>query len=295
MKEIRNTFSERYKKWEVELPEEITDFGEVSKNGWHIRYALETKENEKVLHISSSHRMTSPGAYTIKENGEIENLPAGISGFAYNADIPGDRERKEEIYYSKNRKVGATHRLIGIGRNLKTTDLTTIIRFREYENEISFSSEKEIYHPNYPATIKLNLQNFKSLSHFYHYWKSKYTNESERAERIIKDDSLKIDFAKGIPRKKSIFNFFGATQYEADKTNSKWEENKLRILLWGSILKFEQNERLGNELLKHNEKRFIFETPLKYWGNKENVLGYVLTHTCYDLYYLKWKEPGDNT
>lgn len=294
MEKIRNTFSKKYKKWEVQLPKEIKDFGEINKNGWSIRYVLEIRENEKVLHVSSSHRMTSPGAYTIDQNGEIENLPAGISGFTYNSEIPGDKELKQEIFYAKNRKVGATHRLIGIGRNLKTTDLTTIILFREYKHEFSFSNEKEIFHPNYPSTIKFNQIKFRSLSHFFHYWKSKYTNEFERADRIISDDRIEVDFVKGIRKKKSIFKLFSSIDYETNQSNKEWEENKLRILLWGSILKFEQNPELGNEMLKYNEKRFIFENPVKYWGNRENVLGYVLTHTCFDLFYLKWKEPGDN-
>jgi hypothetical protein len=59
-------------------------------------------------------------------------------------------------------------------------------------------------------------------------------------------------------------------------------------------MKFQQNEKLGNQLLKYYKHRYIFNNPEQFWGANNNVFGYVLTHTCYDLCYLKWKEPGDN-
>jgi len=106
---------------------------------------------------------------------------------------------------------------------------------------------------------------------------------------------LNVDFLKGVPKKKSFFNLFQNSNHDdIHDSNSKWEENKLRILLWGSIMKFYQNEYLGEQILKFHESRFIFSSKDKYWGQRQNVLGYVLTHTCYDIYYLRWKEPGDN-
>ena len=61
----------------------------------------------------------------------------------------------------------------------------------------------------------------------------------------------------------------------------------------GSILKFMQNKDLMNEILKFHEHKFIFDDNHNYWGANKNVLGYLLTHTCYDVYYLNWKDPND--
>jgi predicted NAD-dependent protein-ADP-ribosyltransferase YbiA (DUF1768 family) len=295
LRQIRETFRNRYKKWEIELPEKLDQYGVITKAGWHFTYIQEKlASGETVIHISSDHRMGGPNAYSIYQDGTTQSIESSQSGYAYDSKIPGDKERKQEIYYSKNRKIGAKHRVIGLGRNLKTSDLTTIISFREYEKEFSFSHESEIYHPNYQSNINFNQIQFKSLTHFFYYWKSQYHEDEDLAKRIINDEKVKLDFTQGVQRKRSFFNVFSNTEYEQLESNSKWNENRLRILLWGSIMKFQQNEKIGNELLKYHENRFIFNNQDNYWGSKSNVLGYVLTHTCYDLYYLKWKEPGDN-
>lgn len=296
MEQIREIFKNKYKKWEIELPQILEDYGVINKAGWHFTYVIEIlNTGQKVIHISSDHRMGGPNAYSIYEDGSTESILSGISGFAYDPKIPGDKENKQEIYFAKNRKVGATHRRMGLGRKLKTRDLTTIIEFREYDKEISFSNKSQIYHPNYPSPIKYNQIEYRSLSHFYHYWRFKLLNNKTESEKILEADNHKIDFVNGIVKNKSVFNFFKKNKSENILTNAVWEENKLRILLWGSIMKFDQNQELTNEIVKYFRHRFTFKDDVEYWGSKSNVLGYVLTHTCKDIYYLNWKEPGDNT
>jgi len=178
LEKIRNTFKEYFKNWEIELPKKLEYYGIILKAGWHITYILEEKnEGETVVHISAAHRMTNTRNFTIKANGEIESIISGQSGYSYNSNIPGDKEKKEQLFYARNRKVGAMHRKMGMGRNLRTTDLTTIISFNEYKKTKSFDSTDNIYHPNYLTEIKFNQLTFASLSHFYHYWKLIFSDE----------------------------------------------------------------------------------------------------------------------
>jgi hypothetical protein len=293
MEEIRKTFKDYFKNWEIELPEQLEYYGVIQKAGWHIQYILEERNDESVVHVSASHRMTNDRNFTIKQNGEIEYIISGQSGYSYNPDIPGDKEKQEQLFYARNRKVGATHRQMGMGSNLRTSDLTTIILFNEYKKTKSFSSINEIYHPNYLAEIKFNQIIFKSLSHFYHYWKLIFSDEMSQAKELAFDTKVEVDFINGFLKKESIFGFSNKTSENQINQTTKWEENKLRVLLWGSILKFTQNKSLMNEILKFHEYKFIFDNNHNYWGAENNVLGYLLTHTCYDVYHLNWQDPND--
>jgi ribA/ribD-fused uncharacterized protein len=120
---------------------------------------------------------------------------------------------------------------------------------------------------------------YKTAEHFMMAGKAKLFGDEEIHSLIIQSDTPKK--AKALGRKVSDFDF------------TKWEENKIEIVMQANKLKFSQNEALKEFLINSKPKILVEASPVDpIWGNGmaednpniynpkmwkgENLLGYLL-------------------
>ena len=104
---IKKAFKD-YFKGQLELPEPIPARGKIDSlnTGWMVRYILcFTASGEPFLDFTADHRMTNPRHQRIDRLGNISFLEMVQEGYAYDPDIPGDKEIKEADYFAYNRNV----------------------------------------------------------------------------------------------------------------------------------------------------------------------------------------------
>ena len=116
MDKIRNTFKKYFSASGLELPDDISPYGELSsKDGWHLIYSLaEDCEMNPLLRFEASHRMTNTRYISIDSSGELDGLDIDetdssairLSGLGDNAD-----------YFCKNPREKSDFRALGIGFN----------------------------------------------------------------------------------------------------------------------------------------------------------------------------------
>ena len=96
MDKIRNTFKKYFSASGLELPDDISPYGELSsKDGWHLIYSLaEDCDMNPLLKFEASHRMTNTRYISIDSSGELDGLDIDetdssairLSGLGDNAD-----------------------------------------------------------------------------------------------------------------------------------------------------------------------------------------------------------------
>lgn len=105
---IALVFKEHFKNWDIELPIESIEAGSkdnIVKHGWSISFLFGKKNGKEYLDYYAMHRMTNDSHVRIWESGTVTNLPAVFDVYGFNPDIPGDEEKKQQRYYSHNKKV----------------------------------------------------------------------------------------------------------------------------------------------------------------------------------------------
>ncbi|MEO6541884.1 MAG: hypothetical protein ABIN74_12855 [Ferruginibacter sp.] len=104
---IRQAFKE-YFDGEIELPLDLSAKGHVDgqNTGWSIQYVLSTDENKNpFLDFTAEHRMTNFRHHRIDHNGKLTFLETYEEDYAYNAGIPGDKEKRQAEYFEHNTNV----------------------------------------------------------------------------------------------------------------------------------------------------------------------------------------------
>ena len=110
MDKIRNTFKKYFSASGLELPNDISPYGELSsKDGWHLIYSLaEDYEMNPLLRFEASHRMTNTRYISIDSSGELDGLDIDetdasairLSGLGDNADYFCKNPREHDKGYT---------------------------------------------------------------------------------------------------------------------------------------------------------------------------------------------------
>ena len=110
MDKIRNTFKKYFSASGLELPDDISPYGELSsKDGWHLIYSLaEDYEMNPLLRFEASHRMTNTRYISTDSSGELDGLNIDetdssairLSGLGDNADYFCKNPREHDKGYT---------------------------------------------------------------------------------------------------------------------------------------------------------------------------------------------------
>lgn len=124
---------------------------------------------------------------------------------------------------------------------------------RETNKFIFFFTEKDWLSQWYPSTVTAHGITFLTAEHFMMYRKAMAFNDIKSANKVLKAKTPKE--AKAIGRKVKDFD----PHY--------WDTIKESIVIYGSILKFTQNEILKKMLLATGDKILVEASPYdRIWG-----------------------------
>jgi hypothetical protein len=105
---IEERFAEYFAHWGTRLPEGAVQReapGIIQHAGWTIRYVFGTDAEGPYLEFYATHRMTNDNRVRIHSSGETKELEALETMYAYDAKIPGDRERAARENRSRNLRI----------------------------------------------------------------------------------------------------------------------------------------------------------------------------------------------
>ena len=105
---IEQRFAEYFANWDLRLPEgtvEREEPGVIQGGGWTIRYVFGTDAEGPFLEFYATHRMTNDTRVRIYSSGEMKALEALETMYAYDAKIPGDRERAADESRRRNNRI----------------------------------------------------------------------------------------------------------------------------------------------------------------------------------------------
>jgi predicted NAD-dependent protein-ADP-ribosyltransferase YbiA (DUF1768 family) len=211
LEKIREVFAARYAFWRFTLPELILPSGsplddDHDFSGWSIAYALgHDEDGAPCLYVSDDHRMTSPGFYRIREDGDVRKY-ASYALFGYDPNVEGDHERKKIACYRENQRIGATHRLLGFGlgaadydyyperagfwKELDDEKIRGIVRSQEAEAERLGESESngEVFFADdspfaltAPAPFRAFELDFHSAAHYFSWLRAVHAGDAAAA------------------------------------------------------------------------------------------------------------------
>jgi hypothetical protein len=115
--EIRNKFSEYFKRWDINLPRGAVASarrGLIYKAGWTIRYLFGKDAGETYIEFYAIHRMTDDTRRRIYESGRVEDLATIEPRYIYDAKVPGDEERAKREHREHNDRVAEELRELGL-------------------------------------------------------------------------------------------------------------------------------------------------------------------------------------
>lgn len=227
MDKIRNTFKKYFSASGLELPNDISPYGELSsKDGWHLIYSLaEDCEMNPLLRFEASHRMTNTRYISIDSSGELDGLDIDetdasairLSGLGDNAD-----------YFCKNP--------------------------REHDKGYTFfwenSSPFSQWHKSGFKALGIG---FNSAEQYMMFQKAILFNDYETAEKIL--DTRNVRTQKELGRQVKGFD------------NGLWTVNCRRIVYEANKYKFSQNRQLLDELLATRGTTLVEASPYDtIWG-----------------------------
>ena len=105
---IEERFAELFATWDVRLPDGAVERGEpgiIQQAGWTIRWVFGSDDEGSHLEFYATNRMTSDRRMRISSSGETRELEALETMYAYDAKIPGDRERAARESRSRNIRI----------------------------------------------------------------------------------------------------------------------------------------------------------------------------------------------
>ena len=227
MDKIRNTFKKYFSASGLELPDDISPYGELSsKDGWHLIYSLaEDCDMNPLLKFEASHRMTNTRYISIDSSGELDGLDIDetdssairLSGLGDNAD-----------YFCKNP--------------------------REHDKGYTFfwenSSPFSQWHKSDFRALGIG---FNSAEQYMMFQKAILFNDYETAEKIL--DTRNVRTQKELGRQVKGFG------------NGLWTVNCRRIVYEANKYKFSQNRQLLDELLATRGTTLVEASPYDtIWG-----------------------------
>lgn len=101
-------FAEYFANWDIRLPEGAVQRGEagvIQRDGWTIRYVVDHDAEEPHLEFYATHRMTDDTRARIDGSGELQYLEALSTLYAYDPEVPGDRERVQRENRLRNARI----------------------------------------------------------------------------------------------------------------------------------------------------------------------------------------------
>jgi len=273
---ISEAFKEDNKHWNLELPELISEFGEFELPGaFGYSYCKIINENGlERIDFRTAHRMTSDDYITYDSKGKYSEPLVGI--------IEQSNKSINEVTFE------ALTRLKNISFNhhfnkLKDFDLET----NEYE---FFWSNDSPYLQWHKTNFRLNNVEYSSAEQFMMAKKAELFGDIEIKNQILSTNNVRKQ--KQLGRQVSNFD------------ESKWNENKIKIVYIANNLKFSQNEELRTKLLETKDKYIVEASPVDaIWGigiapddprrfnrakwRGQNLLGKILTQLREDIITMK--------
>lgn len=276
-KEISIAFKKDNERWNLELPELKTDFGEFLLDGGFDYIFLKSYENGELKYIDfkTSHRMTTDGYIRYDRNGkyfemDYEIMKSGnYNGLSFEDVELITRQSNIEFNYLHNKIIEAD------------------FDYNEYEFFWSNDSPFSQWHK---TKFIFNDVEYTSAEQFMMAKKAELFEDNEIKEKILSTNNVRKQ--KQLGRQVSNFN------------EEIWNNSKIKIVYIANNLKFSQNEKLKSKLLETNGKYLVEASPNDaIWGigiapddprrfNKarwrgQNLLGKILTQLREDILTMK--------
>jgi ribA/ribD-fused uncharacterized protein len=275
-KKISEAFKRDNKHWNLQLPELKAEFGEFELPGaFGFSYCKKINKNGlEFIDFKTAHRMSSDDYIRYDLNGEYSEPTGEI---VRQSDESINQAEFETITRFKN--ISFNHQF----NKLKNTDFET----NEYE---FFWSNDSPYSQWHKANFKLNNTEYSSAEQFMMAKKAELFGDEEIKKQILSTTNVRKQKELG----RQVKNF----------DESKWNENKIKIVYIANNLKFNQNEELKAELLETQGKYIVEASPVDaIWGigvapedpkrfnrakwRGQNLLGKILTQLREDILTMK--------
>ena len=107
--QLRQRFNKTFARWEIELPMDALELGEVRlivQRGWTIWTRFNAEDGREYLDYYAMHRMTNDRHERLFLDGDRMGLPAMLEGSAYGQDASEEeRDEAKAQYYAHNQDV----------------------------------------------------------------------------------------------------------------------------------------------------------------------------------------------
>lgn len=276
-KEISIAFKKDNERWNLELPELKTDFGEFLLDGGFDYTFLKSYENGELKYIDfkTSHRMTSDGYIRYDKSGKYIEMDYEIikrgnfNGLSF--------EDVELITRQSNIEFNYLHNKI----------IETDFDYNEYEFFWSNDSPFSQWHK---TKFQLNDIEYTSAEQFMMAKKAELFGDMEIRNQILSTNNVRKQKQLG----RQVRNF----------DEEIWNNSKIKIVYIANNLKFSQNAELKTKLLETKGKYIVEASPVDViWGigiapddprrfnrtkwRGQNLLGKILTQLRKDLLKIK--------
>lgn len=117
MPRIEEQFAERFKNWDIRLPDEaikVRTRGKINKAGWTIWYLFGSDEQGDYLDYYAAHRMTNDSHTRIRADGLVEGLPALAEMFV-GSDDPAEHAKLRAAFFKENQRIAQLLEAKGFG------------------------------------------------------------------------------------------------------------------------------------------------------------------------------------
>jgi len=276
-KEISIAFKRDNERWDLELPELKTDFGEfLLKGGFDYTFIKSYKQGElQYIDFKTSHRMTSDGYVRYDKTGKYFEMDYEIMK---NANYNGlSSDDVELITRQSNIEFNYLHNKIG----------ETDFEYNEYEFFWSNDSPFSQWHK---ANFQLNDVQYSSAEQFMMAKKAELFGDKVIKQQILSTNNVRKQ--KQLGRQVSNFD------------EEIWNNSKIKIVYIANNLKFSQNEELKAKLFESKGKYIVEASPVDaIWGigmapddqrrfnrtewRGQNLLGKILTQLREDVLTMK--------
>jgi ribA/ribD-fused uncharacterized protein len=276
-KEISIAFKKDNERWNLELPELETDFGEFLLEGGFDYTFMKSYKQGKLQHIDfkTSHRMTTDGYIRYDKSGKYYEMDYEIMKSGnYNGLSSDDIEL---ITRQCNIEFNFLHNKIA----------NADFDYDEYEFFWSNDSPFSQWHK---VNFQLNDVEYSSAEQFMMAKKAELFGDTEIKDQILSTNNVRKQKQLG----RQIRNF----------NEEIWNNCKIKIVYIANNLKFTQNEKLKTKLMETKGKYIVEASPVDtIWGigigpddprrfNREkwrgqNLLGKILTQLREDMLKMK--------
>jgi len=273
LKEISIAFKKDNERWNLELPELKTDFGEfLLEGGFDYTFIKSYEKGElQYIDLKTSHRMTTDGYVRYDKTGkyiemDYEIMKSGnYDGLSFEDVELITRQSNIEFNYLHNKLIDAD------------------FEYNEYEFFWSNDSPFSQWHK---AKFQLNDIEYSSAEQFMMAKKAELFGDNQIKEEILSTNNVRKQ--KELGRKVRHFD------------EEIWNNSKIKIVYIANNLKFSQNQELKSKLIETEGKYIVEASPVDaIWGigmapddprrfnrdkwRGQNLLGKVLTQLREDI------------